>query len=86
MEDPTEVTADRLLRDLLVPNRNSTSNVNFTMNAGGLVTAACAFMLGVNIVLCAIVIKDSLKIEDLDDKLSAIYMMAPHLKPPEKSK
>lgn len=45
MEEPNDVVGDRLLRELLVP-RNSSSNVTFTVNAGGVgVWIACTCCL-----------------------------------------
>lgn len=53
MEEPAEVTADRLIRELLLPQRNSTSNSEVNINAGGagawaavwVTSVACAVML-----------------------------------------
>jgi len=84
MGDPQDVTADRILRELLMPAR-SNSNSTITVNAGGLgiwvAVAACAVMLGVNLFLAVIVIDHGRKIDDLNDYLTAVCMMAPHLKP-----
>ena len=88
MEEPTEATADRLLRDLLGRNRNSTSNAVITVNAGGfglwVAVTCCAVMLAVNLFLVILVMDHSRQISDLKDYLSVIYQVAPHLKPPKK--
>lgn len=48
MEEPSEGSGDRLLRELLMP-RNNSSNVTFSINAGGIgvwiACACCAVML-----------------------------------------
>lgn len=64
----------------------STSNIN--INAGGvgvwIATTACAVMLAINMFMVALYLDQQQQIRDLDAYLSAIYMMAPSLKPPEK--
>lgn len=78
---------DRLMRALpAVAAGNSNANIN--INAGGLglwvAITACMAMLAANVILVAILIDHGRKIDDLNDYLTAVYMMAPHLKPPEK--
>ena len=66
-----------------------------TINAGGvgvwIAATCCAVMLAANVFLAAFVLDlknemrdQARRISDLDAYLSAIYMQAPHLKPPEK--
>lgn len=84
--EPEQVTADRLIRELLLPHRNESSSI-ITVNAGGIgvwvATTACLVMLAINLVLVAIVMDQSRKVDDLGDYLNAIYMQAPYLKPPK---
>lgn len=80
--------ADRLMRALPAALNTGTSHANISVNAGGLgvwvATTACFIMLAVNAILVAILIDHGRQIDDLNDKLTATYMMAPHLRPPEK--
>lgn len=58
MEEPNDVVADRIVRDLLVGQRQRTGDMNFTINAGALsvwvAAGACmlalCFMLGASVV------------------------------------
>lgn len=85
-----EVTerVDRLAR-AFTPMVQGTSHANINVNAGGLglwaSMTACLVMLAVNAILVVILIDHGRQIDDLNDKLTATYMMAPHLKPPEKT-
>jgi len=69
--------------------KNSSSST-VTLSAGGMavwlaVTAAIT-MAAMNLILVAMVIDHSRKIDDLNHYLTSIYMMAPQLKPPEQAK
>lgn len=65
------------------PANANTSTIS--INAGGLavwIATTCAIvMLACNVFLAAIVMSNNREISDLNDKLSAIYMLAPHLQP-----
>lgn len=82
--EPHETTADRILSEWLGRN-NSKAEIH--INAGGVgvwvATTACLVMLAINVVLVAVVMDQSRKVDDLGDYLNAIYMQAPYLKPPE---
>lgn len=86
--EPQEVTADRIVRELLGVGQNS-SSANITVQAGGiglwLAVTCCAVMLAANVFLAVLVMDHSRKIDDLGDYLAAIYAQAPHLKPAESS-
>lgn len=83
MGEPNEITADRILSELLGRNNN---RAEIHINAGGVgvwvATSACLVMLAVNLILVAVVFDQSRKVDDLGDYLNAIYMQAPYLKPP----
>lgn len=70
------------------PELSGNNHATVSINAGGLgvwiATTGCIVMLAVNVVLVMIFIDQGRRIDDLNDKLTATYMMAPHLKPPEK--
>jgi hypothetical protein len=82
MEEPQEVVAARIVRDLLGAG---SSNATIQVNAGGaglwVAVTCCAVMLAANLFLAAIVMDHSRKIDDLGDYLAAIYAQAPQLKP-----
>jgi|SRR6478752_7145369 len=69
----------------LANNRNT---AKIEVNAGGIglafALAACALMLGINLGLAIMVVNHDRKIDELNNYLNAIYMMAPHLKPEKK--
>ena len=64
----------------------STSTVTIQASGIGVWVAStcCAVMLAVNLFMVALYLDQQQQIRDLDAYLSAIYMMAPNLKPPEK--
>lgn len=85
--EETRVTAEHIVRELLVAkNANSTT---VTVNAGGIglwiAVTCCAVMLAMNLFLAALVMDHSRKIDDLGDYLAAIYAQAPHLKPAQEA-
>lgn len=73
--EPQEVTGDRILAELLGRN-NSRAEIH--INAGGIgvwiATTACLVMLAINVILVAVVMDQSRKVDDLGDYLNAIYM------------
>jgi hypothetical protein len=76
-------------RSLLPPPVNAVGNSQIVVHAGGIgvwisATAAAVCFAAV-IVLTMLYIDQSRRIDDLGDYLAAIYMQAPHLKPPEKT-
>lgn len=86
MGEPQDVIADRIVRELLGADRNSSvSNITFSAGGVGLWVAVtcCVVMLAANVFLAVIVMDHSRKIDDLGDYLAAIYAQAPHLKPAE---
>lgn len=80
--EPHDSTADRILHELLGRN-NSRAEIH--INAGGvgvwIATTCCCVMLAISILLGLAVINQSRKIDELNAYLTAIYMMAPNLKP-----
>ena len=68
-----------------IESLGNTNNVTLQQpqpaSPGNAVVIACAVMIGMNVFLSGAVVLFGLRTFDLDDKLSAIYMMAPHLKP-----
>lgn len=72
--------------DALLRRTDTNSNrASITINAGGvgvwLCATCCAVMLACNVFLAVLVTSNNREISDLNDKLSAIYMLAPHLQP-----
>lgn len=57
------------------------NSATITQNPGGSLALACAVLVGMNVMLAAVLVLIGLRTFDLDDKLSAIYMLAPHLNP-----
>ena len=84
MEEPADVTADRIVRDLLM-TRAGNQSTRIHINAEGfgvwIAATAAAVMFGCNLFLAALVIDHNRQISDLRDYLAAIYAQAPHLKP-----
>lgn len=82
-----EVTqrVDSIVRAMPAAVRGN-SSAHISVNAGGLglwlATTACLVMLAMNVVLVMLFVDHGRQIDDLNDKLTATYMMAPHLKPP----
>lgn len=81
---------DRIARALpAAVHSGGTGHANISVNAGGLgvwvAMTCCLVMLAVNVLLVVILVNHDRKIDDLNSYLTAIYMMAPHLKPPDKS-
>lgn len=68
-------------------NRGMQNITVLTANAGGAVVALmaliAAFLCGLVVALGISVIDHGRKIDRLQDHLTAVYMMAPHLKPEE---
>lgn len=62
--------------------QHSTATIN--QNPGNALVVTCAVLVGMNVMLAAMVGLIGLRVFDLDDKLSAVYMMAPHLNPDNK--
>ena len=82
-------------RALRMSMSNGTNNATITVQAGGLgviiATGACVLMLAINIMQLVDRTRLDSEVRELraadkdhDNHLSAIYMMAPHLKPEEK--
>ena len=73
--------------DKLAHMRDNTSNSTIMVSAGGAgvwaAVTACLVMLAINTVLCLLFLDLSRKYDRMQDHLSAIYMMAPSLKPKE---
>jgi hypothetical protein len=61
------------------------SHAAITVNAGGVgvivACVACALMFGINVGLAVMIANHDRKIDDLDHKITAAYMMAPQLNP-----
>ncbi len=80
-----ETTLTKIIRDLdtILPRNASKSEIN--INAGGIAVwialAMFAFMAGLNWSLNAQLMDQNRKIDRMQEHLSAIYMMAPHLNP-----
>ena len=80
-----ETTLTKIIRDLdtILPRNASKSEIN--INTGGIAVwvalAMFAFMAGLNWSLNAQLTDQNRKIDRMQEHLSAIYMMAPHLKP-----
>lgn len=84
-----ESTVDRIRRDLdaILPSRTANNAVQHVKiedsSKGSRAWNAFYLMLGLNAALLAMFAMHDRKIERMQDHLNAIYMMAPHLKPPE---
>ena len=80
-----ESTLFKVMRDLdaILPRSASKSEIN--INTGGVAVwvalAMFAFMAGLNWSLNAQLSDQNRKIDRMQEHLSAIYMLAPHLKP-----
>lgn len=74
-----------LIRALLDQQPTNAANSTIQINAGGIgvwvSASACAVMLAVNLVLVVILVDHNRQIGRMQDHLTALYMMAPHLKP-----
>lgn len=85
--EPRDTTGERLLSELLGGRNNNRTEVH--INAGGIgvwiATSACCVMLAINIGLGVLLVNHDRKLDELNNYLNAIYMMAPHLKPEKKS-
>lgn len=64
----------------------SSNTASITQHPGGSLVIACAMLVGMNVMLGVILVLIGLRTFDLDDKLSAIYMLAPHLNPQQETK
>lgn len=86
MEDPTSVVAERIVRELV--GMPSSNHATITVNAGGaavwIAATCCLVMLVVFLIMLALFVDHSRKIDDLHDYLNVIYQVAPHLRPEEK--
>ena len=82
--EPRETTGERLLAELLGARNNNQSTV--TVSAGGvgvwIAVTCCVVSFVINVALAVAFVNHDRKIDDLGDYISAIYMMAPSLKPP----
>jgi len=87
MEEPTHITAERIVRELTGAAMNSNSSTQIHVNAGGvgiwICATACLVMLVGFLLMLALFVEHSRKIDDLHDYLAAIYVQAPQLKPKE---
>lgn len=63
------------------PSHSSVQTIN--QNANGAVLLASAFLVGLNLALAAWIVDLKAQIRDLNHHVTAIYMMAPQLKPKE---
>jgi hypothetical protein len=77
---------DRLVKALeKLPSQNAGNQSTITLNAGGVgvwvAVTACAVMLALNLALMIVLVSHDRKIDQLNHYLSAIYMVAPGLKP-----
>jgi len=76
--------AVKALGEVMQP-ANSGSQSTVTINAGGvgvwIAVTASVVMLAVNMVLVVLLANHDRKIDELQDYVHAIYMMAPQLKP-----
>lgn len=76
------------LRERPKSSLGNSNTATIQVNAGGLglwvAVCLCSFMAGLVLMGSFILVDQQRKISDLGDYLSAIYMQAPHLKPPEK--
>lgn len=96
MGEPQDVTADRIVRDLLMPYARNDSNATINVNAGGIgvwiAAACCAVMLASGLIAAFWVSREFTRLDRENDArreeamrmqsyLSAIYVQAPHLKP-----
>lgn len=88
MELNFESTMTRLVDALAKAQPSASNNSTISINAGGVgvwvATTACAVMLAVNVILVGIIVSHERKLDDLQDYIHAIYMMAPSLKPENK--
>lgn len=75
----------RFSEALSSPAANSGNQSTITLNAGGvgvwIAVSACAVMLAMNLALLAMLVTHDRKIDELQDYIHAVYMMAPQLKP-----
>ena len=78
------MTAEHIVKDLLLNKSSNTTTITVGVNAGGIgvwiAVTCCVAMLAVNMVIMAVVMDHSRKIDSLGDYLQAIYVQAPHLK------
>lgn len=78
------VKSDQFI-DVMRRTGGNSAAITANVNAGGvgvwIATTCCLMMFAMNVVLTAVLVMHSRKIDALDDYISAIYMMAPHLKP-----
>lgn len=80
-----ETTLTKIIRDLdtILPRNASKSEIN--INTGGIAVwvalAMFAFMAGLNWSLNAQLTDQNRKIDRMQEHLSAIYVLAPHLRP-----
>jgi hypothetical protein len=88
MEEPTHITAERIVRELTGAAMKNDNSTRVHISAGGagvwLCATACLVMLVGFLLMLALYVDHSRKIDDLRDYLAAIYAQAPHLKPDAK--
>lgn len=72
------------LSEALSAAGNTGNQSTITLNAGGMgvwiAVSACAVMLAMNLALLAMLVTHDRKIDELQDYIHAVYMMAPQLK------
>lgn len=66
--------------DALIRSSGASNSATVNQHPGGGLVLACAVLVGMNIAMSGVIGFLGMRVLDLDDKLSAIYMMAPHLK------
>ena len=84
--EPAEDLVERVLRDVLGGGRNSATQTVVVKDEGKSHRAWNAFylMLGLNVALLVMYLAHDRKIAELEQHITATYMIAPQLKPPEK--
>lgn len=83
--EPEEDLVGRVLRDALAGGRNGATQTVVVKDEGKSHRAWNAFylMLGLNAALLVMYLAHDRKIAELEQYITATYMMAPQLKPPE---
>ncbi len=84
--EPSEELVQRVLRDALGVGNNATQTVVIKDESkSSRAWNAFYLMLGLNAALLVMYLSHDRKIAELQQYLTAIYMIAPELKPPEKT-
>lgn len=85
MDDSHKPLSDERVAQILAlihpPGHSTVQTIN--QNANGVVLLVAALMLGLNAGLGLMVLDQHRQIGRMQDHLTAIYMMAPHLQPKE---